>query len=420
MRLSTASILAIFKGLGRVQLVFLCLFYVSLGAIAQDKQVEQSLSDIRQQINRVTSNLNANKKLLKSERDKLSILEQKIAKKDQENRRNKELISQQKQKLADLDKESKAQLEQQQGNLTALKDLLQQRYKQGSPDYLKLMLNQQDPYAVGRMSHYYGYFYSAQKQKLAEIEEGMQALSVVKNETRINTERLQEQQALLQQQTDELQSMRAQRSKQVQQLDAKVVSSSKELEQLKADRKRLNTLLENIRKQAEKMRRLKEQQRQKEEQQRRLAEKVPSSTKPKPTKPLAAGGFKKQQGRLPLPVQAPLKTKFGQRLSGSGMRSQGHFYATKKDMPVNAVFTGDVLFADYLKGYGLLIIIDHGDDHISLYGHNDVLYKKVGDRVKPGEVIAKSGVSGGLRQPGLYFEIRHKAQPVNPAKWLSR
>ena len=74
-------------------------------------------------------------------------------------------------------------------------------------------------------------------------------------------------------------------------------------------------------------------------------------------------------------------------------------------------------FADFLKGYGLLLIIDHGDDHISLYGHNELLYGKVGDMVETNEVVARSGVTGGLRSPGLYFEIRENAAPVDPAKW---
>ena len=84
---------------------------------------------------------------------------------------------------------------------------------------------------------------------------------------------------------------------------------------------------------------------------------------------------------------------------------------------MQAIFDGRVLFADYLKGYGLLLIIDHGEEHISLYGHNRVLLKDVGDRVSSAEVIAKTGVSGGLQSPGLYFEIRHNATPVNPALW---
>jgi len=99
------------------------------------------------------------------------------------------------------------------------------------------------------------------------------------------------------------------------------------------------------------------------------------------------------------------------------MRSEGLFYNTQGSKPVHSIFRGRVLFADFLKGYGLLIILDHGDDHISLYGHNDRLLKKVGDKVESNEIIAKSGVTGGLKSHGLYFEIRKNATPIDASKW---
>ena len=99
------------------------------------------------------------------------------------------------------------------------------------------------------------------------------------------------------------------------------------------------------------------------------------------------------------------------------MLSEGLFIKTNGNASVKSIFRGRVIFAEFLKGYGLLLIIDHGDNHISLYGHNDVLYKKVGDIVETNEVVSQSGVTGGLRSAGLYFEIRKNATPVNPATW---
>ena len=99
------------------------------------------------------------------------------------------------------------------------------------------------------------------------------------------------------------------------------------------------------------------------------------------------------------------------------MTSDGVFFSTKESQEVRAIYRGRVLFSDFLKGYGLLLIVDHGDDHISLYGHNEVLLKSVGDEVATNELVSRSGVTGGLKSPGLYFEIRHNANPVDPAKW---
>jgi len=147
----------------------------------------------------------------------------------------------------------------------------------------------------------------------------------------------------------------------------------------------------------------------------------PKTTKPRNTKPvirpIVNGGFLKQKGRLQFPVAGKLTRGFGSRMRESGMRSEGMFFDTQGSVSVKTIFRGRVLFADFLKGYGLLIIVDHGDDHISLYGHNDRLLKKVGDRVESNEVIAKTGVTGGLKSHGLYFEIRDSATPIDASKW---
>ena len=149
------------------------------------------------------------------------------------------------------------------------------------------------------------------------------------------------------------------------------------------------------------------------EQAKREGKKPPKRKIRRPVK----GGFTKQKGRLVCPVESVPKTKFGERVLSSGMLSEGVFYDTKTSQRVQSIFRGQVLFADFLKGFGLLIIIDHGDEHISLYGHNEVLYKKVGDAVDTNEVISKTGKTGGLKSNGLYFEIRKNATPVNPLNW---
>ena len=100
------------------------------------------------------------------------------------------------------------------------------------------------------------------------------------------------------------------------------------------------------------------------------------------------------------------------------MRSQGVFFDTQGTKKVKSIYSGQVIFSDYLKGYGLLLIVDHGDNHISLYGHNEVTYKKAGDAVATNELIARSGMSGGLKKTGLYFEIRKETTPINPKSWF--
>ena len=194
----------------------------------------------------------------------------------------------------------------------------------------------------------------------------------------------------------ELLSNKSRRQRAIQAIDVELSDNSARLEKLNNDRSRLQSLLTQIEQKAKELSRL----------------------AARPTRPLVPGGFLKQQGRLSSPVEGDVVTNFGARIPTSGMRSNGIYYESKQNAIVRAIYRGTVIFSDYLKGFGQLIIVDHGDDHISLYGHNDQLLKSVGDAVEVDEVIARVGTSGGLKQPGLYFEIRQNTQPVNPNKWI--
>jgi septal ring factor EnvC (AmiA/AmiB activator) len=127
--------------------------------------------------------------------------------------------------------------------------------------------------------------------------------------------------------------------------------------------------------------------------------------------------FASQRGRLAWPVQGKIVRGFG-AADESGRKSSGLLIASKSGTAVHAVSHGRVVFADWLRGYGLMIIVDHGDGYLSLYGCNETLLKDVGDWVNAGETLATSGASGGQKTPGLYFEVRAKGQPVDPKAWL--
>lgn len=128
--------------------------------------------------------------------------------------------------------------------------------------------------------------------------------------------------------------------------------------------------------------------------------------------------FDRQKGILPWPVKGRIVAQFGRRRSKLGPRWQGITIAGRRGSPVEAVFAGRVVFADWLRGYGQLIIIDHGDGYLTLYGHNEGLLKRRGDPVAQGEAIARVGDTGGQSLSGVYFEIRHLGRPVNPMTWL--
>ena len=128
--------------------------------------------------------------------------------------------------------------------------------------------------------------------------------------------------------------------------------------------------------------------------------------------------FKKLRGKLPKPVKGKTLHNYGSYRSSSQLTWNGVFYGDSLGSDVAAVHYGRVIFSDYLKGHGLLLIVDHGDGYMSLYAHNQTLYKEIGDWVSSKEVIAAVGNSGGLENPGLYFEIRYQGRPQDPRRWL--
>lgn len=376
----------------------------------KSQSYQQEIKKIASEIKSISRNLNSNKALLKTERDKLSGVEQEMSALKKEIAQLKRQIKTKNQLEKAQTKKIKELQQQQSANLQRLAKLINSRYQQGNPSLTKMILNQENPYAVGRLQNYYDYFSQAQQQEIEEVNESLAELNAVTQQRKTTLAELEQKQRQQTEQQQKLSKAREQRQKVITRLNTKVEKSSEKLKRLKQDRKRLNQLINQIAAKAAAIKKA-EQQRQAE------AKANTQSTTTRVTRIPVQGGFLKQRGRLKFPVKGKVKHNYGSRIAESGMRSQGILFSTNANQKINSIFSGRVIFADYLKGYGLLLIVDHGDDHISLYGHNEVLYKKVGDQVATNEVIATAGTSGGLKTPGLYFEIRHHTTPVDPRKW---
>jgi len=399
-------------------LLIIVMFAMCASADANpERDYRKSIDKIGGQIKQISRNLNANEKLLKTEQDRLFETEKELQALDEKINKTNQVLQEKQLNIKNLDRELEKVKESQKDNRQALKRLLESRYKQGRQDYLKRFLNQDNPYAVGRLNNYHNYFtkaLSAHFDKLKTQIKKTQAIHLEHQKEMSELVMVRDKQYTLQSDWQESQRKRA---KSVQKLSDKVGASKEKLASLKKDRARLNTLLKKISEQAAELRRIEKERLERERREREKQQSQGKTPAPSATRVPVKGGFLKQKGRLLYPVNAKPKTKYGSRLRSSGMKSEGMFFDTNGSSPVKSVFRGRVLFADFLKGYGLLIIVDHGDNHISLYGHNELLYKRVGDTVETNEVIAKTGVTGGLKSPGLYFEIRQNASPVNPALW---
>jgi septal ring factor EnvC (AmiA/AmiB activator) len=270
----------------------------------------------------------------------------------------------------------------------ALAAQLRVAYMIGREEPLKLLLNQQDPLHSGRLFAYYGYFGRARADQIAQIQAHMQ--------------RLDELDVELEQQQSELANLKAAQQQQLQQL-----------ERARNDRQQvLASLTAAARTREQSLARLKSQQADLEGLLKELNRSLKSVAPPD-----NATAFGRSRGQLPWPVAGHVTAQYGETRA-SGVKWEGVVIATDRDAPVKAVSAGRVVYADWLPGLGLLVIIDHGEGYLSLYGHNDRLLKATGESVAAGEAIAAAGDTGGRAAPELYFEIRRGGKPVNPGPWF--
>lgn len=287
-----------------------------------------------------------------------------------------------KQRQADLQ-----QARQQQS--AALGEQLALAFRSGQQDRLKLLLNQEQPERLARLLRYHGYFSEARVAALAQFNQTLAQLSEVDAALAARATELAAQQRDLSQRQQELEPLRSSRRQVVAELAREVQDQSRQLAQLEADRKRLQRVLDQL--------------------QQVLA---------KSDLALTTQRFGQLKGRLPWPTPGRVAQAFGNR--SNGVQADGILIRAVGGAPVAAVHNGRVVYSDWLRGYGLVLILDHGDGYMTLYGHNQSLLKEVGDWVAAGEPLARVGDSGGQAHTGLYFAIRRNGKPQNPQPWLSR
>jgi septal ring factor EnvC (AmiA/AmiB activator) len=270
----------------------------------------------------------------------------------------------------------------------ALAGELRAAYLIGRAEPLKLLLAAQDPLRSARLFAYYGYLGRARAREISDIEQHVQRIDGLDAE-------------LAQQQT-ELANLKGAQQAQLQQLERSRNERRKVLASLESE----------ARTREQNLARLKTQQADLE----RLLSQLGRSLKTVPP-PDIVSAFGRLRGQLVWPVAGRITAAFGDTRA-SGVKWDGVVVATERGAPVKAVSSGRVVYADWLPGLGLLAIVDHGEGYLSLYGHNERLYKAAGESVAAGEVIAAAGDSGGRPEPELYFEIRREGRPVDPRPWF--
>ncbi|MEX1199118.1 MAG: peptidoglycan DD-metalloendopeptidase family protein [Pseudohongiellaceae bacterium] len=254
---------------------------------------------------------------------------------------------------------------------------------------LKLLLNQQDPGRSSRMLQYYDAFNEARIARIEAWQDNLMALRQTREQIASSQQALNEENRALERQLTALNRDREQRQRLIDELQAGMDERGETLESLQEDRQRLETLVEEI---------------------NRIIVDIPA--------PEEAAPFDAARGEMPWPLQGEPANRFGDSYSDGNMRRRGIIIAGETGAPVRAIHQGRVVFAEWMRGSGLLVVIDHGGGYISLYAHNGALAKRSGDWVNRGEPLATAGDDAGMDTPGVYFEIRQNGTPQDPLDWL--
>jgi septal ring factor EnvC (AmiA/AmiB activator) len=297
-------------------------------------------------------------------------------------------LADQREALAALAKERRQTQARLANEEDALAASVRMSYMTGRGELLKLLLSQESPAQLGRMLAYYDYLNRARAGRIGDINDAIERLGRIADETAAGEAELAR---LEEQQLGELRSLeqaRAERREFLRNLESQLEDSGSQIERLRGEEERLADLLSDL--------------------DEVLAGFPVDSDAP----------FSAARGSLAWPVEGPLISNFGSPRGGDAVRWNGVVIESESGSPVRSVYHGRVVFSDWLQGLGLLIIVDHGEGFMSLYGHNQALLKDSGDWVEPGEIIAEVGDTGGQTSPSLYFALRRDGTPLDPGAWM--
>lgn len=332
-------------------------------------------------------------------------------------RESERAISNSNRKLAELAQQQHAanhtlaQLQQQarqlerdiQGQQVSLGKMLYQQYLGGKQEYLRLLLNNHDPNQVAREIRYYEYIAHSRAAWLNTLRNNLAQLNTVTTQAKQKSAEIA---ALREEQKSQKQTLEKDKRTHLQVLGKialQLKRQRREIGRLQRDENHLAQLVEKL--------------------SRMLAQpksKGIFSNDNLPDNRFDGSPFEQLKGKLALPVKGEVSGKFGSARPDSTVLWKGLFLRAAANQPVKAVAAGRVVFADWLRGFGNLLIIDHGKGYMSLYGNNETLYKQVGDVLRGGDTIAAVGNSGGNEDSGLYFELRHEGKPLDPMRWVAR
>lgn len=363
---------------------------LSLPQAAQDPvATEKQLQTLKEQISRLQRQVGKRQEDLKSAQSELRRFDREIGAVTAELDRLQQELAQLEQHRGGLGDDESRLLSALQEREERIRLLLQEQYRLGRQPGIQLILSQRDPQQFTRMLRYYDSVSEGLARQLEQFSQKLAELEQTRSEiSRTDGELIKTRDELLQKR-EKLKQARAGQAKVLARLQRSQQQDQSKLGQLRKDQKQLESVLAEIRRSLEKAR-------------------------------LQADDlkFSQRKGKLDWPVKGSIRRAFGSQVDNVSYK--GVLISTRAGTRVRAVHHGRVVFADWLRGYGLVLILDHGGGYLSLYGHNDSLLREPGEWVGTGEAVALAGSSGGNGETGLYFAIRHQGRSVDPVSWLGK
>lgn len=384
------------------------------GAWAQDARTEKK-TELRELQGRIDS---LRKELAKSEAhrseaaDSLKEAEQAISASNRRLRELGENRAELRRELGELEAQSTRLERQIAGQQKHIGALLYRQYLRGDNDAMKLLLAGEDPNQLARDYHYLKLLSQSKAEMVDDLRDALAEKQKLADAVRDKNDKLAENEKKQQEQRQALLAQQKQRQVVLAGISDKIKNQRKEIETLKQNEKRLAKLIDGLTHLVAKPR-----------PKRPVASKpgtpnTPSLRNEREPDSSFSGEFAALRGKLRLPVRGEVTNRFGApRAEGTSWK--GLFVRAAEGTEVKSVAAGQVVFADWLRGFGNLLIIDHGDGFLTVYGNNESLFRQAGDKVKGGEAVASVGNSGGNPESGLYFELRHQGQALDPLKWVT-
>ena len=387
----------------------------------QKAQSKEDLTEIQQKIESLTKELDESQSARKDAADALKESEQAIS---QANKKLHDLDVQHQEhqsKLNTLDSQkngTQAEIAAQQQRLGAL---VYEQYLHGKQGYAQTLLQQQDPNAVSRNLHYLSYVSKARADLIENLRGNLTKITQLNLQTNATLTQISELKKEQEEERKTLQAQKQEKNQVLSQLSSQIKSQRNEINKLKRDGERLSQLIEHLAKVIPTIKKTKPPRNVKNNQQ--SMETAPTNSTVvanNDTLPSAMDDnnhFANLRGKLNLPVRGAVMNRFGSARAESGVSWRGLFIKAAEGNEVKSIASGRVVFADWLRGFGNVLIVDHGSGYMSIYGNNQAVLKQVGERVVAGDTVASVGNSGGNEASGVYFELRHDSKPFDPLSW---